>query len=71
LIAYYHSDPSANHPPFITEVESLLLRVSERQESVSDLAARAVRASRFGTTFLLLLLSANADGASSSPPLIG
>ena len=26
LIAYYHGDPSANHPPFITEAETLLLR---------------------------------------------
>src|SRR5947209_8740075 len=29
LIGYYHLDPSANHPPFITEVESLLLRASD------------------------------------------
>src|SRR5438128_6463361 len=29
LIGYYHDDPSANHPPFISEVESLLLRASD------------------------------------------
>ena len=29
LIGYYHGDPSANHPPFISEVESLLLRASD------------------------------------------
>src|SRR5205809_6476870 len=30
LIGYYHGDPSANHPPFITEVESLFLRAAEK-----------------------------------------
>src|ERR1700730_10755408 len=29
LIGYYHVDPSANHPPFISQVESLLLRASD------------------------------------------
>src|SRR5437899_707159 len=29
LIGYYHGDASANHPPFISEVESLLLRASD------------------------------------------
>src|SRR6266508_2431866 len=29
LIGYYHVDPSANHPPFITEVETRLLGFSE------------------------------------------
>jgi hypothetical protein len=28
LIGYYHADPSANHPPFITETEALLLHIS-------------------------------------------
>jgi hypothetical protein len=29
LVGYYHVDPSANHPPFISEVESLLSRVAD------------------------------------------
>jgi len=29
LIGYYHGDPSANHPPFISETESLFLRAAE------------------------------------------
>ena len=29
LIGYYHGDPSANHPPFISEVESLFLRAAD------------------------------------------
>lgn len=29
LIGYYHGDPSANHPPFISEAESLFLRAAE------------------------------------------
>src|SRR5437016_14597409 len=28
LIGYYHGDPSANHPPFISEVESLFIGVA-------------------------------------------
>jgi len=29
LIGYYHADDSANHPPFISEVESLLSRCAD------------------------------------------
>src|ERR1700726_4892652 len=29
LITYYHGDPSANHPPFISEVESWLFAASD------------------------------------------
>lgn len=29
LIGYYHADPEANHPPFISEVESLIARGAE------------------------------------------
>ena len=29
LIGYYHADPSGNHPPFISEVESWLLAASD------------------------------------------
>src|SRR5438105_11777167 len=29
LIGYYRSDPSANHPPFISEAEALSVRVSD------------------------------------------
>src|SRR5260221_14294724 len=57
LIAYYHGDPSANHPPFITEVESLLLRVSDTAGIPYRILLRAPFALLdLGTTFLLLLL---------------
>src|SRR5260370_15335065 len=29
LIGYYHGDPSANHPPFISKVESLFSRAAD------------------------------------------
>ena len=57
LIAYYQSDPSANHPPFITEVESLLLRVSDATGIPYRILLRAPLALLdLATTFLLLLL---------------
>lgn len=57
LIAYYHGDPSANHPPFITEAESLLLRVSDTIGIPYRILLRAPFALLdLGTTFLLLLL---------------
>jgi hypothetical protein len=57
LIAYYHGDPSANHPPFITEAETLLLRVSD----ATGIPFRILLRAPFGvldlaTTFLLLSL---------------
>ena len=57
LIAYYHGNPSANHPPFITEVETLLLRVSDATGIRYGILLRAPFALLdLGTTFLLLLL---------------
>src|SRR5438270_9464401 len=57
LIAYYHGDPSANHPPFITEVESLLLRFSDATGIPFRILLRAPFALLdLGTTFLLLRL---------------
>lgn len=57
LVAYYHGDPSANHPPFITEFESLSLRCSD----VTGIPFRILLRAPFalldlGTMFLLLLL---------------
>lgn len=57
LIAYYHGDPSANHPPFITEVEALLLRFSD----VTGIPFRILLRAPFAlldlaTAFLLLLI---------------
>src|SRR5256885_16528185 len=57
LIAYYHGDPSANHPPFITEMESLSLRAAEGTGVPFRIFLRAPFALLdAGTTFLLLLL---------------
>src|SRR5205085_10687470 len=57
LIAYYHGDPSANHPPFISEVESLLLRASDATGLPFRVLLRAPFALLdLATTFLLLLL---------------
>src|SRR5213079_1534362 len=57
LIGYYHVDPSANHPPFITEVETLLLRFSDATGVRFRILLRAPFALLdLGTTFLLLLL---------------
>jgi len=57
LIGYYHVDPSANHPPFITEVEALFLRVSDATGVPFRILLRAPFALLdLGTTFLLLLL---------------
>src|SRR6476620_6079104 len=56
LIGYYHVDPSANHPPFISEVESLLLRAGEAAGIPFRILLRAPFALLdAGTTFLLLL----------------
>ena len=55
LIAYYHGDPSANHPPFITEVEARFLRVSHATGTPFRILLRAPFAVLdVGTTFLLL-----------------
>ena len=57
LIAYYHGDPSANHPPFITELESFSLRISDATGIPFRILLRAPFALLdLGTTFLLLLL---------------
>jgi hypothetical protein len=57
LIAYYHGDRSANHPPFITEAETLLLRTSD----ATGIPFRILLRAPFGvldlaTTLLLLFL---------------
>jgi hypothetical protein len=60
LIAYYHGDPSANHPPFITEVEALLLRISDATGIPFRILLRAPFAALdLVTTFLLLLILGN------------
>src|SRR5437588_4986262 len=57
LIGYYHGDPSANHPPFISEVESLLLRASDATGLPLRIFLRAPFALLdLATTLLLLLL---------------
>ena len=57
LIGYYHGDPSANHPPFISEVESLFLRAADATGIPFRIFLRASFALiDAGTTFLLLLL---------------
>lgn len=57
LIAYYHGDPSANHPPFITEVEAFLLRISDSTGVPFRILLRAPFALLdLGTTLLLLLI---------------
>src|ERR1700740_2274926 len=57
LIGYYHVAPTANHPPFISEVESLLLCGSD----VTGVPFRILLRAPFslldlGTTFLIVLL---------------
>ena len=57
LIGYYHGDPSANHPPFITEVEALFLRAAEESGVPFRIFLRAPFPTLDAvTTFLLLLL---------------
>src|SRR5216684_8705313 len=57
LIGYYHGDPSANHPPFVSEVESLFLRAADATGIPFRIFLRAPFALiDAGTTFLLLLL---------------
>lgn len=57
LIGYYHGDPSANHPPFISEVESLFLRAADATGISFRIFLRAPFALiDAGTTVLLLLL---------------
>ena len=57
LIGYYHVDPSANHPPFLSEIESLLLRASDATGIPFRIFLRAPFALLdLGTTFLLFLL---------------
>src|SRR5207245_2819177 len=57
LVGYYHVDPSANHPPFISEIESLLLRASDASGIPFRIFLRAPFAALdLGTTVLLLLL---------------
>jgi len=57
LTGYYHADDSANHPPFISEVESLLVRCAD----VSGIPFRILLRAPFilgdaGIAFLLLSL---------------
>jgi hypothetical protein len=57
LIGYYHGDPWANHPPFISKVESLFLRAADATGIPFRIFLRAPFALLdAGTTFLLLLL---------------
>ena len=57
LIGYYHGDPSANHPPFISEVESWLFTASDTTGVPFRIFLRAPFAMLDAvTTFLLLLL---------------
>ncbi len=57
LIGYYHADDSANHPPFISEVEALLLRSADASGIPFRILLRApVALVDAGTAFLLLLL---------------
>jgi Predicted integral membrane protein len=57
LIAYYHGDPSANHPPFITGLETFALRVADATGIPFRVLLRAPFALLdLGTTFLLLRL---------------
>jgi hypothetical protein len=57
LIGYYNGDPSANHPPFISEVESLFLRAADATGIPFRIFLRAPFALiDASTTFLLLLL---------------
>ena len=57
LIGYYHGDPSANHPPFISEVESWLFAASDATGVSFRIFLRAPFAFLdAGTAFLLLLL---------------
>ena len=57
LIGYYHGDTSANHPPFISEAESVLLRASDESGVAFRIFLRAPFALLdAGSAFLLLLL---------------
>src|SRR5438046_3829063 len=56
LIGYYHGDPSANHPPFITEVESLFLRAAEKSGVPFGIFLRATLPMLAGRRAFLLLL---------------
>ncbi len=57
LIGYYHGDPSANHPPFISEVESLFLRAADATGVPFRIFLRAPFALLdAATAFLLILL---------------
>src|SRR5438445_2998847 len=57
LIGYYHGDPWANHPPFISKVESLFLCAADATGIPFRIFLRAPFALLdAGTTFLLLLL---------------
>src|SRR6266571_4494160 len=55
LIGYYHGDPSANHPPFVSEVESLFLSAADATGIPFRIFLRAPFALiDAGTTFLPL-----------------
>lgn len=57
LMAYYHGDPSANHPPFITELEAFALRAANATGIPFRILLRAPFALLdLGTTFLLFRL---------------
>ena len=57
LIGYYHGDPSANHPPFISEVESWLFTASDTTGVPFRIFLRAPFAMLDAVTTFLLLLS--------------
>src|SRR5713101_4765861 len=59
IIGCYHVDGSANHPPFISELDALLLRLSD----ATDISYRIFLRAPFalldaGSAFLLLMLLA-------------
>src|SRR5437879_7712667 len=57
LIGYYHGDPSANHPPFISDVESWLFTASDTTGVPFRIFLRAPFAMLDAVTTFLLLLS--------------
>jgi hypothetical protein len=69
LIGYYHVDPSANHPPFISEAEALLLRAADATGIPFRILLRAPFALLdLATTFLLLLLVGEFSSGRRSEP---
>src|SRR5712692_770341 len=58
LIGYYHGDTLANHPPFISEAESVLLRASDESGVPFRIFfARSLRPTRCGQCVSLIALA--------------